>query len=86
MRKKNAPQDFESRMRRLQEIVRQLESGDVPLEESMALYREGMDCSAACRRQLESARNVLTLMQEDQARPLAGAETPQDAVLPAEEE
>ena len=52
----------------------------------MALYREGMDCSAACRRQLESARNVLTLMQEDQARPLAGAETPQDAVLPAEEE
>ncbi len=84
MRKSKAgSQNFESRMQRLQEIVRLLESGDVPLEESIALYTEGMACSAACRRQLDEARNVLTLVQDDNLRPFGDAETPQDENLPA---
>lgn len=32
---------FEKKMARLQEIVSALESGDLPLEEGMALYKEG---------------------------------------------
>ena len=40
---------FEDAMRRLNEIVKRLEEGDVPLEESMKLYEEGMRLGAACR-------------------------------------
>lgn len=36
---------FEERMARLQEIVEALENGQPSLEEGMALYQEGMECS-----------------------------------------
>ena len=51
---------FEERMARLQEIVEALENGQPSLEEGMALYQEGMECSLQCRRQLEQ----LTVWQE----------------------
>ena len=40
---------FEKKMARLQEIVAALESGDLPLEKGMALYKEGAACSRYCR-------------------------------------
>lgn len=61
-------QTFEERMARLQEIVETLENGQPSLEEGMALYQEGMECSLQCRRQLEQARHQLTIWQEGQAR------------------
>lgn len=59
---------FEERMARLQEIVEALENGQPSLEEGMALYQEGMECSLQCRRQLEQARQQLTVWQEGQVR------------------
>ena len=44
---------FEERLTRLQAIVTSLESGNSPLEESVALYKEGLAHVAACRKQLE---------------------------------
>jgi len=55
---------FEKRMARLQEIVAALESGNLPLEEGMALYREGAECSRFCRQQLDKARHELSLWQD----------------------
>lgn len=46
---------FEDAMSRLNEIVRRLEEGDVPLEESMKLYEEGMRLGAQCRSILAAA-------------------------------
>lgn len=46
---------FEDAMSRLNEIVRRLEEGDVPLEESMKLYEEGMRLGAQCRSILADA-------------------------------
>ncbi|MBQ3060548.1 MAG: exodeoxyribonuclease VII small subunit [Desulfovibrio sp.] len=51
-------------MARLQEIVAALESGNLPLEEGMALYREGAECSRFCRQQLDKARHELSLWQD----------------------
>ena len=34
---------FEANMQRLEEIVRKMERGDVPLEESLKLFHEGTD-------------------------------------------
>lgn len=46
---------FEEAFRRLDEVVRQLEQGDVPLETALALYEEGTALAAACNDWLDSA-------------------------------
>ena len=44
---------FEESMQRLEEIVRLLERGDVPLEESLALFEEGSGLIARCSKLLQ---------------------------------
>lgn len=65
---------FEDRLRRLQEVVATLETGEPTLEESVTLYREGLGLSRTCREQLEKARNeVRILTEEGVLEPLATA-------------
>lgn len=66
---------FEERLARLQAIVTALETGNSPLEESVALYKEGLVHAAACREQLEKARHDIRLCTESGTEPFeAGAE------------
>lgn len=51
----DTPQTYESLFARMQEIVARLETGDLPLAESMALYEEGTRIAAACQRLLDQA-------------------------------
>ena len=46
---------FEESMTRLDEIVKALEAGDVPLEESMKLFEEGTRLAASCSALLDTA-------------------------------
>ncbi len=46
---------FEDNMRRLEQIVRAMEKGDVALEESLNLFREGTELVRACGRLLDEA-------------------------------
>lgn len=63
---------FEKKLARLQEIVAALESGDLPLEKGMALYKEGAGCARYCRQQLDKARHELEVWQGDEAHPTQG--------------
>ena len=54
MNQKNA--SFESNMQRLEQIVRAMERGDVPLEESLKLFQEGTELVRACNTLLEKAQ------------------------------
>jgi exodeoxyribonuclease VII small subunit len=56
---------FESAMRRLNDIVKRLEHGDVPLEESMKLYEEGMRLGALCRSILTDAEQRITRLTNE---------------------
>jgi exodeoxyribonuclease VII small subunit len=47
--------NFEQAMKRLEAVVKRLEDGDVPLEESIALYEEGMRLGALCNTILREA-------------------------------
>ena len=47
---------FEESILKLNSIAEKLESGEVSLEESIQLYKEGMDLSAFCKKELESAQ------------------------------
>ena len=54
MNQKNA--SFESNMQRLEQIVRAMERGDVPLEESLKLFQEGTELVRSCNQLLENAQ------------------------------
>lgn len=55
----NSPQTFEKRLERVREIVSLLEAGDVPLEESVQLFQEGVRLSRECSLELEQARIIV---------------------------
>lgn len=55
---------FEKRLERLRGIVDALERGELPLEEGLALYKEGLVLAGDCGRQLTSAKNEVRLVQE----------------------
>ena len=46
---------FEKNMQRLEQIVRAMERGDVPLDESLKLFQEGTDLIAKCGQMLDNA-------------------------------
>lgn len=54
MNQQNA--SFETNMQRLEQIVRALERGDVPLEESLKLFQEGTALVQACGKLLDDAQ------------------------------
>ena len=62
---------FNQAMEQLEEIVRQLEQGDVPLEEALTLYQKGMELSKVCHDKLQNAeKHVVTMMQEGKEVPV----------------
>ncbi|MBB5148776.1 MULTISPECIES: exodeoxyribonuclease VII small subunit [Ureibacillus] len=52
-------QTFADAMTELEEIVRKLEQGDVPLEEAIDLYKKGMELSKYCHEKLRNAEEQL---------------------------
>jgi len=59
-----APVTFESGLQQLEGIVKEMESGDLPLERALELFEKGMKLSEACRKQLEEAETrVETLIK-----------------------
>jgi len=57
---------FADAMSELEEIVRKLELGDVPLEEAIDLYKKGMELSHYCHQKLSNAENQLISIVNDQ--------------------
>ena len=49
-------QTFEASMTRLEQIVRTMERGDVPLEESLKLFQEGTELVRNCQKLLDDAQ------------------------------
>ena len=58
--------NFESKLNRLEEIVGQMESGELPLEESLKMFEEGIKMVRECQTQLNAAeQKVKVLMSVD---------------------
>lgn len=57
---------FEECLQRLEVIVKEMERGDLPLEQSLKLFEEGVTLSASCRKELEQAEGrIEILLKED---------------------
>lgn len=62
---------FETQIQRLEQIVAQLERGDVALADSLALFEEGTKLVAACSGELEQAeQQVVRLMKGSDGNPV----------------
>ena len=69
-----AKDTFEDRLERLKLVVEKLERGDLPLEEGVALYKEGLELVKGCGKQLESARHEVKIVSEGLVREFDGLE------------
>lgn len=53
---------FETCLDELEQVVKQLEAGDLPLEKSLELFERGVSLSDACRKQLEEAETRVEIL------------------------
>jgi exodeoxyribonuclease VII small subunit len=60
-----AAQTFEVAMKKLEKIVEDLESGDLPLEKSLKKFEEGMALSKFCSSKLEEIESKVTKLVKD---------------------
>ncbi|HEY6012238.1 MAG TPA: exodeoxyribonuclease VII small subunit [Nitrospirota bacterium] len=60
-----AEKKFEAALARLEEIVKELESGDLPLERSLKLFEEGIKLSRLCNKRLEDAERRVEILIRD---------------------
>jgi exodeoxyribonuclease VII small subunit len=58
---------FERALERLEEIVQKLEQGDLPLEQSLKLFEEGIKLSRICNTRLEEAERKVEILLKDKA-------------------
>lgn len=63
--KNDAPQSFEAALRQLEEVVQKLEKGELPLEDSLKLYEEGIRLSRYCHAKLEEAEGRIEQLLKD---------------------
>ena len=57
---------FEEAMSALDNIIKKLEAGDVPLEKAIAYYEEGMKLSKLCNDKLKNAQEKMTNIVNEQ--------------------
>jgi exodeoxyribonuclease VII small subunit len=62
---------FEASLQELEKIVRRLEDGDLPLEESLKLFEDGVRLSRECQERLNQAeRRIEILLQDEEGKPV----------------
>jgi exodeoxyribonuclease VII small subunit len=64
MTKPTPPKNFESALADLSEIVRQMEDGQLPLEQSLAAYKRGTELLKYCQQSLQTAEQQVCLLNE----------------------
>lgn len=63
------PRSFEASLQALEQIVRQLESGDLPLDKSLELFEQGIRLSRECQERLSQAeRRIEILLRDNEGR------------------
>jgi exodeoxyribonuclease VII small subunit len=57
---------FEEALKKLQDLVEKLEKGDLPLEEAMECFSEGIRTAQLCHKKLEEAETKVRMLLRDQ--------------------
>ena len=74
MKEEEPPKTFEASLEALEQIVHELESGDLPLEKSLELFEDGIRLSRQCQERLSQAeRRIEVLLRDNQGRTVVSA-------------
>jgi exodeoxyribonuclease VII small subunit len=69
------PKDFETALKRLEEIVKELEEGELTLEKSLERYELGVRLARFCNAKLDEAEARIEMLQKDESgEPIRDAE------------
>ncbi len=63
------PKDYESALAELETIVNEMESGQLPLEASLAAYKRGAALLQYCRQQLMDAEQQVNILENGMLKP-----------------
>jgi len=58
-----APRDFESALAQLESLVARMEDGDLPLEQSLSAYQQGVALARVCQSLLDEAEERVKVLQ-----------------------
>jgi exodeoxyribonuclease VII small subunit len=72
------PPDFERSLDELERIVKQMEDGELSLEESLKTFERGMDLSRACQKALDDAEQRVRILTERDGQLRTEPFTPDD--------
>jgi exodeoxyribonuclease VII small subunit len=76
--KASQPASFEEAMEELEQLVIQMEAGELPLEASVAAYKRGAELVKFCSVQLDKVDSQVKVLEGDMLKPLAGAGEPSE--------
>jgi exodeoxyribonuclease VII small subunit len=60
-----AKKTFETAIKQLEQIVQELETGDIPLEKAIKKFEEGIQISKYCSEKLDESEKRITLLMQD---------------------
>jgi exodeoxyribonuclease VII small subunit len=63
------PKDYETALAELERIVAEMESGQLPLEASLAAYKRGAELLHYCRQQLSDAEQQVKILENGSLKP-----------------
>ncbi|CAJ93813.1 exodeoxyribonuclease VII small subunit [Cupriavidus necator] len=79
------PASYEAAMAELETLVASMESGELPLEASLAAYRRGAELVRYCQQKLERVEQQVRVLEGDVLKPLAGEGNGANGALGADE-
>jgi len=65
------PASFEEAMAELEQLVAQMEAGELPLEASVAAYKRGSELVKFCAAQLDKVESQVKVLEGDMLKPFA---------------
>ncbi len=65
MSKKNKIADFEKNLNKLEDLVKQLENGELSLDESLKQFEEGISIARECQTSLSEAEQRIQILTEN---------------------
>jgi exodeoxyribonuclease VII small subunit len=68
------PQSFEAALAELEALVTSMESGQLPLEQSLAAYKRGAELLQYCQNALQTAEQQVKILEEGTLRSFSSAE------------
>ena len=77
---------FEDQLTALEKVVERLERGELPLDESVDLFEEGMRLSMACKKELQSAEGRIQVLIDEARGDVKVADLNLDLVDDGEED